>query len=455
MKNLSSLSKAFLALSVAGVALLSSVVSSMYDWQVIGAVSALIGLAAVGVVAHYLSKVHTVMRQAGEVCRAVAHGDFESRIIDHREAGDLRALMVAINSMIDRCDAYVRESAAAMQAVQANKYFRRIRKEGLHGALLTAAETINDAMSTIQARVEALENETSKFERAIGSIVDGVSTASDRMGETAGSLSAGAGTTAERATTVAAATEEATTNMQTIAEASSELKNSAMEVDTQVDQSAVMTREAVARAADAGRTIASLSTAGERIGEVAELINAIAAQTNLLALNATIEAARAGEAGKGFAVVASEVKSLANETAKATSQISEHIAEVQSSTSAAVEAISEVGRIISEVDQTTSRVADTVQAQTMATNQIASNVEQAFAGFRDVTAHIHGVTENAGETESLAKTTKDASGELSGQAQRLASEVRNFLLALRSGPLNRGARGVPNSDDLERREHAA
>jgi methyl-accepting chemotaxis protein len=309
-------------------------------------------------------------------------------------------------------------------------------------------------MAAIEKRIEDLRIQTNKFKDAIGVIVGGVSTASDRMGTTADTLRSGAGATAERVTTVAAATEQATSNMQTIAAACTELTNSAKEVGAQVDRSAEITREAVARAAEAGRTISTLSAAGERIGEVAGLISAIAAQTNLLALNATIEAARAGEAGKGFAVVAQEVKSLADQTAKATAQIGAHIAEVQNSTRVAVESISEVGRIIAKVDQTTSQVAATVQAQTLATNEIASNVEQAFTGFSGITANIHKVTENAGETEDMAKTTKDASGELSGQAQRLASEVHNFLVALHRGPLDRRQRNDVDHKSGERRDGA-
>lgn len=145
------------------------------------------------------------------------------------------------------------------------------------------------------------------------------------------------------------------------------------------------------------------------------------------------------------------MKSLAEQTAKATAQIGAHIGEVQSSTQDAVKAISEVGLMIARVDQTSADVAITVEAQTQATNEIACNVEQAFAGFRDVTENIHGVTANAEQTGDLALTTKDASGALSEQARRLASEVRDFLLALHRGPLDRRQRAGGAHAGPERR----
>jgi methyl-accepting chemotaxis protein len=433
MTNSSSLSRAIAALGLAIGCVLVAAAGTWFGspWmQGAGVVAAFVVLAGT---AFLLVRVRKAVRQLAEVSERIARGDFEARVLDIRERGDLGRLQHATNDMIDRCDAFIREASAAMGAIRDDKYYRRILPQGLHGSLRLAAETMNAAMEAIRTRVAAFNADTAQFEGAIGAIIDTVSGASSNMGETAAVLGRGATATRERVTAVAATSEQATANMQTVAAATAELTASAREIGTDVNRSAEIARAAVARVDSAGRTISSLSTATERIGEIVELINAIAAQTNLLALNATIEAARAGEAGKGFSVVAQEVKSLAAQTARATEDISKSIVEVQSTTKAAVDAVTAIGGVIAEVDQITSHVAQAVDAQTAATDEIARNVEQAFAGIRDITGHIHGVTNNAGETERHAGTTMTASGSLAEQAAKLGHAVRDFLAMLRRG----------------------
>src|SRR5213075_2633908 len=182
-------------------------------------------------------------------------------------------------------------------------------------------------------------------------IVETVSAASSELETSAGTLTATAERAQELTTMVAAASEEASTNVQSVASSTEEMASSITEIGRQVQESARMASEAVEQAEKTNSRVSELSKAASRIGDVVELINTIAGQTNLLALNATIEAARAGEAGRGFAVVASEVKALAEQTAKATGEISQQISGIQAATQESVSAIKEIGDTIGRMSE--------------------------------------------------------------------------------------------------------
>ncbi len=402
----------------------------------VGLGGALLSAALLGLM---LLRIDRALRSIETVCQRIADGDFEARIIGCRDGGRIATLTHTFNDMIDRCDAFVREASAAMGAIRDDKYYRHILPAGLRGSLLIASQTINDAMQAIETRVAAFNANTADFEGTISAVIDTVSSASSNMGETAGSLNQGVVATRERALAVSAASEQASANMESVAAATAELTASANEILGSVNRSAAIARTAVTASDHARDTVGSLSTATERIGTIVQLIEEIAAQTNLLALNATIEAARAGEAGRGFSVVAQEVKSLAQQTAKATHDISVSIAEVQETTRAAVDAISGIGHSIGEVDAITCQVAEAVEAQTAATSDVARNIEQAFAGIRDISSNIQSVSINVADTEQHAGTTLTASGTLAHQAATLGDAVRDFLRSLRSGDAKRRA----------------
>ena len=190
---------------------------------------------------------------------------------------------------------------------------------------------------------------------------------------------------------------------------------------------------AVLEAQRTDTTVAALSDASHRIGEVVKLISDIANQTNLLALNATIEAARAGEAGKGFAVVASEVKNLANQTGKATEDISAQIAGMQTATGEAVGAIKAITETIGRIDQIAATIAAAVEEQGAATQEIARSVQQAAGGARDVSDNVTAVSRSVEETGRMAGGLLESASELSQQAELMNREVGNFLARVRAG----------------------
>jgi len=220
--------------------------------------------------------------------------------------------------------------------------------------------------------------------------------------------------------------------VQTVAAATEELSSSVNEISRQVSESSRIANVAVDEANKTNITVAGLSDAAQKIGEVVGLINNIASQTNLLALNATIEAARAGEAGKGFAVVASEVKNLANQTAKATEDIQGQVGQMQSVTGTAVDAIKGITGTIQRMSEITTTIASAVEEQGAATREIARNVQQASTGTREVSSNIGGVTQAAGETGHMAGSVLGATKELSRQTDRLRQEVDAFVRRVRT-----------------------
>ncbi len=193
-----------------------------------------------------------------------------------------------------------------------------------------------------------------------------------------------------------------------------------------------MAAEAVHQTQQTNDRVSELSRAAARIGDVVELINTIAGQTNLLALNATIEAARAGEAGRGFAVVASEVKALAQQTAKATEEISQQINGIQMATRESVTAIGTIGETIGRLSEISAAVAAAVEEQGAATQEISRNVQQAAHGTQDVSSNIINVQRGASDTGSASSQVLSSAQSLSTESNRLKTEVDKFLAGVRA-----------------------
>ncbi|WP_346911651.1 methyl-accepting chemotaxis protein [uncultured Roseibium sp.] len=232
---------------------------------------------------------------------------------------------------------------------------------------------------------------------------------------------------AERGAGAVSDSENASANVQAVASATEELNASIAEISRQVATTAEIVGQTTFSAQTSNQKIEGLAEAANKIGDVVSLISEIAEQTNLLALNATIEAARAGEAGRGFAVVASEVKSLAEQTAKATEEISAQISAIQASTTDAVQEIQNVSSSIEEVNNYTTTISSAVQQQGSATSEISQNVTEAAGGTRNVSEAVASLNDDVVENSRSVEQMREATLEMKQQAEQLRKSVETFL----------------------------
>jgi methyl-accepting chemotaxis protein len=350
------------------------------------------------------------LRRAARIAEDIADGRLDNVIVlpKRRGSSEAVALLVALSRM----------QKAILESLQ--------RSEGLSAEKAEAEQT--------QARLRKAEMSkfADDFESAVGDIIDTVSSASSELESSAGMLTATAERSQALAAVVAEVSEEASVNVRSVASASEKMASSVNDISRQVQDSARIASEAVVQAHKTNDRVAALSKAASRIGDVVELINTIAGQTNLLALNATIEAARADEAGRGFAVVASEVKALAQQTAKATEEISQQIGGIQAATEESVAAIREIGDTIGQMSQIASIIAASVEEQGAANQEISHNVSQAAHGTQQVSANISDVQRGAGETGSASTQVLSAAQSLARESNRLKGEVKQFLDTVRA-----------------------
>ncbi|MCJ9428185.1 methyl-accepting chemotaxis protein [Kordiimonas marina] len=283
-----------------------------------------------------------------------------------------------------------------------------------------------------EERRQAMLDLADQFEASVMAVVEGVSRSAGEMENAARSMAETADDTSKKSEVVANAAQQASSNAQMVASAAEELSSSVREITGQTNQSSASARDAVSRTENASNDVAELVNAAQKIGDVVKLINDIAEQTNLLALNATIEAARAGDAGKGFAVVASEVKSLANQTAKATQEISEQVDGMQQATNLAVRAMDQIKSIIGEIESTSVSIASAVEEQDASTQEIARNVAEVSTGTEEVTSNIHAVNQGATSTGSAATQVLSAAQLLTQQSDELRGQVESFLKTIRT-----------------------
>jgi methyl-accepting chemotaxis protein len=284
--------------------------------------------------------------------------------------------------------------------------------------------------SALMRRQEETDQLIGLFGRSVSGSFKSLAGASADMSRTSTSLESVAQTTGNQATLVLGEVGRTSMNIQTVAAASQELSASISEIGRQATQSAHGSTLAMQQAEDMVAKVEELRGAADQIGNVVKLINTIAGQTNLLALNATIEAARAGESGRGFAVVAGEVKALAEQTAKATSDIASQVASIQAATNGAAEAIQDITTTIRGVNETAVAIATAVEQQGAATQEIARSIESVTANAASMTRSMQQVQGAVDATTGNAAEVKRTSSALSVDTDRLSREVQEFLSSL-------------------------
>jgi methyl-accepting chemotaxis protein len=281
-------------------------------------------------------------------------------------------------------------------------------------------------------RAETVDQQCRSFDGQAGASLAAVGQATARLMAASEAMIAAAERSAAETGTVASAAQEASAGVNTVAAAAEELSSSIAEISRQMTQSTAISNDAMDKAGRTDTTIAGLATASQKIGEIVTLISNIASQTNLLALNATIEAARAGEAGKGFAVVASEVKSLANQTAQATQDITQQIAQIQGMTHDAVEGVRGISAVIREMGGITAGIAAAVEEQGAATSEIARNVQEVAMAANQISASITDVSASVDQASEVANEVRQAAHAMSTEADVLKADVAGFLGNIRA-----------------------
>jgi methyl-accepting chemotaxis protein len=287
--------------------------------------------------------------------------------------------------------------------------------DGLKDELGEMTQWLNDSMEKLRSTIGHVATSA----QSVTAAVEGLNTVSQQM-------SADSEETSSQASVVSSSTEQVTSSLQTVASSTEQMSSSIKEIAKSIGEAAQVAGDAVRMAQATNKTVSKLGDSSSEIGNVIKVIMSIAQQTNLLALNATIEAARAGDAGKGFAVVAHEVKELANQTAKATEDISRKIEAIQQHTSESVSAIARISDIIAQINDISRSIAASIEEQNTTTNEIARNISQGARGSEEIANNISGVAQAAQNTSLGARNVQKAAEELRGMSSGLTRLVGQF-----------------------------
>ena len=430
--SLSSLSKLTVAIAVAEASVAMSFLMDIARWQwTAQTILAAIACLALPIGLGQIRAIHRQLVSALAQIQELNQGNFEARIDVSDDGGALSSLLFGFNDFVDVSDAFIREAEATTSCIAAGKLYRRIVARGLKGQFSLAASAISHAAEVFADKTTAVHKIGDGFEQTYTKGVHEVSSACANLSSVANDLSRTAANSLTEASQVAQVAENTAESVEAIAAASEEMHAAIREISSNVTIVSGVTHTAVERAANADRLIQGLAQAADNIGAIIVLINDIAGQTNLLALNATIEAARAGDAGKGFAVVANEVKSLAQQTSRATDDIGKQIQAVQSATAEAVNAISEITATIQNLDEISTIIAGAVEEQDASTSEIADHATKAANCARGLSEQAQGLENSARVSAGIADQVGGAAGVVMHQAEAIGIDAANFIAKIR------------------------
>jgi methyl-accepting chemotaxis protein len=361
-----------------------------------------------------IAVMRSLLDETGRMIQAAKQGQLSERARTERFEGSYKELCGGINAMLDALLSPIQEASKVLERVA-----RRDLTTEVEGEYCGDYEVIQRAVNSAVGEMRV----------AVGAIHDNATTlqgSSQGLSVTSQQLGASVRATSHQADVVAASAEQVSRSVQTVAAAAEQMSASIREISSSTSEATRVAATAVSKAQITNTAFDQLAASSEQVGEVLKLISSIAAQTNLLALNATIEAARAGELGRGFAVVANEVKSLANETGRATSEIAQRISAIQTSSEGARTGIGEVIAIIEQINRIQGSIAAAVEEQTATTNEISRNVSEAAQGSTEIAGSISQVAEAARQALAGVDSCQGASGQLNGMANDLLELVAQF-----------------------------